>query len=229
MATIFSEDKISVKKSIAFFDLDRTIIKAISGNALVKSAYRKGLMSTSDLIRAFYLSVVYKMNLRDPQLIIDEMVSWVKGMHEKTVSDLCFEVFRDVLLPTVYKEAEAEIKIRRDEDTKLVILSSALTPICREMAKHLEMDDIICSELEVINGYLTGFPVGHLCFGAEKATRLKEYCEKSNTNTSEAWYYGDSISDLAVLKSVGNPVCVNPDKKLYKEAIQRGWKILWWT
>jgi HAD superfamily hydrolase (TIGR01490 family) len=229
METIFSEDSITGKKNIVFFDLDRTIINAISGNALVRIAYKKGIMTNCDLARAFYLSVVYKLNLRDPQLIIDEMVSWAKGMQVETMNDLCTEVLREVLVPSVYKEAVAEIKIRKNNNAKLVILSSALTPICRGMAKHLEMDDIICSELEVTNGILTGSPIGHLCFGIEKAARLKEYCEKNNTNTSEAWYYGDSISDLAALKSVGNPVCVNPDRKLRKEAIQRGWKILWWN
>jgi len=90
------------------------------------------------------------------------------------------------------------------------------------------MDDIICSDIEVKNGYLTGRPRGRLCFGEEKKSRLREYCEKNNTKTSDAWYYGDSISDLPALSSVGNPLCVNPDKKLKKAAHKRGWKTLRW-
>jgi phosphoserine phosphatase len=75
---------------------------------------------------------------------------------------------------------------------------------------------------------MTGLPVGHLCFGEEKAVRLQEYCARKNSLQSDAWYYGDSISDLAALNIVGNPVCVNPDKKLKKTAIERNWKILNW-
>jgi HAD superfamily hydrolase (TIGR01490 family) len=228
METIFSNDSNSGKNYIAFFDLDRTITKEISGNALVRRAYKKGIMSRSDLLYAVYLSLLYKLDLKDPQKIIDTMVSWTKGIPEQTMIELCNEVLHDVLIPSVYPEAKSEISVHKEKNGKIVILSSALTPICQEMEKNLGIDDIICSALEVKNGYLTGQPIGHMCFADEKAIRLKKYCEKNNTETSNAWYYGDSISDLPALKAVGNPVCVNPDKKLKKEASKRGWGTLLW-
>jgi HAD superfamily hydrolase (TIGR01490 family) len=229
METIFSEDNNTGKNYIAFFDLDRTITKAISGKALAGSAFKKGLMKIPDLAIAVYLSLAFRLKLKDPHAIIDEMAAWTKGIPEKTMDDLCSDVFRKVLLPSVFEEAKAEIKIHKENNAKVVILSSALTSICREVAEHLQMDDIICSELEAINGYLTGQPRGHLCYGEEKVVRLKEYCEINNSKTSDAWYYGDSFSDLPVLSSVGNPVCVNPDKKLKKAAFKRSWKILRWN
>lgn len=228
METIFSRDSNTVKNYIAFFDLDQTITKSISGKALARGAYRKGLMNRYDLAKAIFLSLVFRLKLKDPLKIIDDMVSWVEGISEKTMADLCSEVLHEVLLPSVYEEARTEIEFHKGENAKIVILSSALTPICKEMAKNLGIDDIICSDLEVKNGYLTGRPSGHLCFGEEKAIRLKEYCAKNSSSKSEAWYYGDSISDLPALNSVGNPVCVNPDNKLKKTAIKRGWKILSW-
>jgi putative phosphoserine phosphatase/1-acylglycerol-3-phosphate O-acyltransferase len=229
METISSKENNNDKSYIAFFDLDRTITKTISGKELAKSALRKGVLSYANLIYALYTSLVYKLNLRDEQKIVDEMVRWVKDLKEKSLLDLCSEVTRNVMLPSVYEEARSEIKQHKEKNAKVVLLSSALTPVCREMANNLGMDDIVCSDLEVINGYLTGRPVGKLCFGKEKAVRLLSYCEKYNSSASDSWYYGDSISDLAVLSSVGNPICVNPDRMLKKEAIRRGWKILKWT
>ena len=137
-------------------------------------------------------------------------------------------MFNQDLLPSVYSEAITEIGIHKSKNAKVVILSSALSIICQEMAKNLNFDGILCSELEVKDGYMTGFPVGHLCFGPEKAVRLKEYCKINNSSPSDAWYYGDSISDLPALLSVGHPVCVNPDYKLKKTAIKRDWKIVNW-
>jgi HAD superfamily hydrolase (TIGR01490 family) len=229
METIFSKDSDNGANYIAFFDLDRTITKAISGKALVRSAIKKGLLTRSGLINAIFLFLLYKLGLRDPMKIINDMVGWVKGLPEKTLVDLCSEVFREVLLPSVYEEARSEIKIHKEKNAKVVILSSSLTPVCMEIAKNLGMDDIICSELEVINGYLTGCPVGLPCYGEVKVTRLIEYCTKNNINPSSSWYYGDSILDLPALSAVGNPVCVNPDKKLKKAAHKRGWKILLWN
>jgi HAD superfamily hydrolase (TIGR01490 family) len=156
------------------------------------------------------------------------MISWVKGIPQNSMVEMCSEVFHEVLLPSVYKEVRAEIEFHKVKNAKVVILSSALIAICQEMAKNLNIDDIICSELEVKDGYLTGRPIGHICYGEEKSIRLRAYCEKNNSPPSNAWFYSDSISDLPALNIVGNPVCVNPDKKLKKTAIKRGWKVLSW-
>jgi HAD superfamily hydrolase (TIGR01490 family) len=229
METISLRDNINPEKYIVFFDLDQTITKSISGKELAKGAFRKGLLTRLDLVKAIFLSLLFRFNLKGQLKIIDDMVSWVKGIPEKTIIDLCNEVFQEVLLPSVYSGARSEIEFHRSKNAKVVILSSALFPICREMAKSLKMDDILCSDLEVENGYMTGRPVGHLCFGSEKAVRLIEYCRLNNYSPSEAWCYGDSISDLTALEAVGNPVCVNPDRELKKTATNRGWKILNWN
>ena len=96
------------------------------------------------------------------------------------------------------------------------------------VAEHFRLDDIICSDLEVVNGLYTGKSVGAYCFREEKAVRLKDYCEKNNSAPELSWYYGDSIDDLPALDIVGNPVCVNPDKKLLKVARQKGWRVYEW-
>jgi putative phosphoserine phosphatase/1-acylglycerol-3-phosphate O-acyltransferase len=228
METTFSTNNNTVHNYIAFFDLDQTLTSSISGRALAREAYREGLMSRQDLINAIFLSVAFRLKLKNQLKIIDRMVSWVRGIPQKTVAGLCYKVFREDLLPSVYSEARTEIAIHKSKNAKVVILSSALSTICREMAKNLDFDDILCSELEVKDGYMTGFPVGHICFGQEKAVRLKEYCKSNNISPSDAWYYGDSVSDLPALLTVGHPVCVNPDYKLKKTALKRDWKIVSW-
>jgi HAD superfamily hydrolase (TIGR01490 family) len=229
MGTISSEDRNKGNTHIAFFDLDRTITKAISGIALACGAYRKGLMSRSNLINAIYLSISYKLKLKNPVRIMNDMILWVKGLDEKTFTKLCSDVFHEVLQPSIYPDAISEIEMHKRNNVKTVILSSSLVKICRETANYLQMDDIVCSELEISDGHLTGSPKGRLCFGREKINRLTEYCERNNSTPDLAWYYGDSVSDLPVLSIVGNPVCVNPDNKLRKEAAKRKWKILLWN
>jgi HAD superfamily hydrolase (TIGR01490 family) len=228
MDRISSRDNSTSKNYIAFFDLDQTLTNSISGKELVRAAYRKGIMKNIDLLNALWQSLAFRFRLTDPAKLIDKMVSWTRGMPELTLIDLCSEVSVGVLLPAVYKEALHEIEFHKERNAKVVILSSALRSICEEIANRLGFDDILCSELEVKNKYLTGYPLGHLCFGEEKSVRLLEYCKKNDSSPSDAWYYGDSISDLPALSVVGNPVCVNPDKKLTKIAHLRGWKILIW-
>ena len=228
MATISSADSKPGKSYVAFFDLDGTIIGANSGKALVMHAYNKGMMSRYELIRAIYISMIYRFNLKDTINIINNMVSWVAGLPEKTILELSSDVSSNVLIPSIRSEVKAELSFHREQNAKVVILSSALKPVCLDVGTFLGMDDILCSDLEVIGGYYTGLPLGRLCFGEEKVARLKEYCEINSTSPNDAWYYGDSIPDKPALSIVGHPVCINPDKKLKKTALERNWKILQW-
>ena len=228
MGTISSEKTNPEINQIAFFDLDRTITRAVSGRLLVTGAYRRGLMKKSDILKALWISSAYKLKLRDPVAIMNEMIIWVKGIKVSDFSALCTEIAHKDLFPSVYKEAVAEIGLHRGNNVRTVLLSSSVSQICREISGHLEINDIICSDLEESEGLLTGLPLGNLCFGEEKARRVIAYCENNNYSPANAFYYGDSISDLPALSIVGNPVCVNPDRQLEKEAFKRGWKIYWW-
>lgn len=213
---------------IAFFDLDRTITKAISGRAIAQRAIKRGLVKWTDSAKAIYLGASYRLGVADPVKIMIKMTTWVKGLSEKALADLCSEVVKEVMLSSIYHEVFDELKMHRSKNAKTVILSSSLVPICKEIADYLNMDDFICSRLEVRDGYFTGRLEGNLCFGEEKLVRIKGYCELNNSKVNESWYYGDSISDLPALKIVGVPVCVNPDRKLHKAAGENGWRICFW-
>jgi HAD superfamily hydrolase (TIGR01490 family) len=228
MATISSREA-STNSYIAFFDLDRTIIKAVSGTELAKGAWKRGLMKGSDLVHAIYLSASYKLGIKDPLKIVNKMTEWVKGLPEETLVRLCTEVYNDVLLPSLHKEAVFEINMHKEKGAKVVILSSSLAPVCNPIASVLGIDDILCSILETVDGILTGQPEGKLCFGEEKLSRLRHYCETNNSNPEKAWYYGDAISDLPALNIVGVPVCVNPERKLARIAHEKGWRIYRWS
>ena len=223
-----SEGKDNTKISIVFFDLDRTLTAEISGKAIIKMAWKKGFISIYDLLKAFYLYLLFRLSLRDPLTVIDDMVGWVRGKPEAELEKLCMDVSRGVLLPSVFRGAITEINIHKRNDKKVFILSSTLNYICSAMSESLGMDGYICTSLEAEEGYLTGLPAGRLCYGQEKLNRLTGYCTENNINQSDIWYYSDSISDLPALSSVGNPVCVNPDRELKKEALKKGWKILYW-
>jgi HAD superfamily hydrolase (TIGR01490 family) len=229
MGTTSSKEDEESKSYFAFFDLDHTITKSVSGKELVIGAYKRGLMSRSDLAGAFLLSLTFRMKLLDPMKAINKMGGWVKGIPTEKMESLCSEIFSEVLLPSVYPQIKDEIKLHKENNARLIILSSSLIPVCRKMAEYLGMDDILCSGLESVNGILTGQPEGKFCFGDEKGVRLKHYCEKYNSKLQDAWYYGDALLDLPALSIVGNPVCINPERKLASVARKRGWKIYYWN
>lgn len=228
MGTISSENRLKGKSYVAFFDLDNTLITSNSGKLLVREAREKGMMNLQDLIRALWMSFLYKFNLMDTEKIIAGMLQWLNGVSVKKVNVLASEVFLKQMIRTIADEARNEIIWHQERNAATVILSSALYPVCQAVAGHLNFDDIICTQLETVDDICTGKPSGKPCFGKEKATRLREYCEKNNNKVETAWYYGDSFSDFPALQIVGTPVCVNPDRKLLKVAKKNTWKICSW-
>ena len=214
------------KSYAAFFDLDKTVLSINSGPALVHEAYKRGLMSTSDLLNAIYLSFLYKFNLRDPSLIVSGMGKWLKGITVDEADALAEHVVNNYLVDAIRPEIYSEIKLHKGNNAEIVILSSAIIQLCKPLGSVIGADNVICTVMEVMDGIFTGAAENNFCFGDEKRVRLFKYCEMKNYSLSKAFYYGDSISDLSALEVVGHPVCVQPDRKLTRISHKHGWRIL---
>jgi len=95
-------------------------------------------------------------------------------------------------------------------------------------AKHIDdlgCDGAVGSTCEIVDGVYTGKALDP-CFGAYKATALRELAQREGIDLARSTAYSDSHTDLAFLEAVGNPVAVNPDKKLRTIARERNWPVL---
>jgi len=197
------------ERYIAFFDLDGTILKQNSGKILVYQAYKSGMMARRELFFGMYLSLLHKLDLMSPLKIIEKMAVWVTGFPEKVLQEFAEEVFNSTLQVLIRSEIPSELHFHKARNAELVILSSAIG--------------------EVHEGHYTSYPEGNFCVGTEKFLRLQEYCSMKGYLPGEAYFYGDTISDLQALSAVGHPVCVNPDRKLNRVANANGWDVRQWT
>lgn len=214
------------KSYVVFFDIDKTVLKINSAKVLVIEAYKRKMMSFSDLMYALKLSLLYKLNLSKTTAIINNMTRWMKGVDEKLFKNFALEIVNSFLIQSIRPEIRHEINAHQKNGGHLAVLSSALPEICFPLAKHLNIDSVICSQLEVIDGLFTGYAKGKLCFGKEKQVKMNDFCNVHGYKINEAWYYADSIADAPVLFHVGIPVCVKPDNKLKKIAKKNKWKML---
>ncbi|MBI1866532.1 MAG: HAD family phosphatase [Candidatus Staskawiczbacteria bacterium] len=74
------------------------------------------------------------------------------------------------------------------------------------------------------NGKFTG-KILHEDLISDKAKILKRAIEKENLTINNSVGVGDSESDIAFLKLVKEPICFNPNNKLYLHAKKAKWKI----
>jgi phosphoserine phosphatase len=95
------------------------------------------------------------------------------------------------------------------------------------LAHVLTFDGGIGSQFsEVRDGVYTGEPTGLFIYGADKARAVKRLADREGIDLSQSYAYSDSASDLPMLRAVGHPVAVNPDKELLAEARAEGWQVL---
>jgi len=220
--------KTDKKRHVAFFDLDNTILNTNSGKIMIHQAFRRGLINKKEFIQALILSVFYRIGVLSPEKIMKKMASWLKGVPEKQFIDFASNTFSKYIKDAIRDNARTAINYHKNNNGHTVILSAATHYICNQVKEILDIDDVICSKMEVIEGYFSGYPEGEYCYGNEKLIRTKAYCEAHNFDIDEAYYYADSISDLKVLEKVGNPMCVSPDSKLIEVAQKRRWQMYRW-
>lgn len=216
------------KEYVAFFDLDHTILNNNSGTLIARQAYRENLLSSKDLFHGFILSLLYKIHIMKPEKIMVKMANWLKGLPETKIEDLILRVYNENIKHGIRREARNAIESHKKNNAQTVLLSAAMTYVCGPVKDFLDMHDMICTEMEIVDGHFTGLSRGRYCYGEEKLIRARRYCAKHDFSIDQACYYADSISDLHLLEAVGSPVCITPDAKLTRIAAKRGWPVEQW-
>ncbi len=136
------------------------------------------------------------------------------------------ESFAGFTLDRIFPEALQQLRDHKAAGHRVVLLSGALDFLLEPM-KDLA-DDVLCSTLAQENGAYTGELTGAPVAGDARARMLASFARRRGLDLSRSYAYADSISDLPMLEAVGNPVAVNPDRRLGTAAKARGWKVEHW-
>ncbi len=136
------------------------------------------------------------------------------------------ESFAGFTLDRIFPDALQQLRDHKAAGHRIVLLSGALDFLLEPM-KDLA-DDVLCSTLAQENGAYTGELTGAPVAGDARARMLASFARRRGLDLSRSYAYADSISDLPMLEAVGNPVAVNPDRRLGTAAKARGWKVEHW-
>ena len=136
------------------------------------------------------------------------------------------ESFAGFTLDRIFPEALQQLRDHKAAGHRVVLLSGALDFLLDPM-KDLA-DDVLCSTLAQENGAYTGELTGAPVAGEARVRMLASFARRRGLDLSRSYAYADSISDLPMLEAVGNPVAVNPDRRLGTAAKDRGWRVERW-
>jgi putative phosphoserine phosphatase/1-acylglycerol-3-phosphate O-acyltransferase len=222
------------ERTVAFFDLDRTLIAGYSVVAIARERIRHGLTRGQMLESGAILRDLLRhqsnidSRVKGPgyKRLVQRLSRSLKGTSEHTLTALGEQAYHNSLARNLYSEAIALIEAHRRAGHRLVIVSAATRYQVDPVARVLGISEVCCTGLEVENGRFTGRTLAPLCYGEGKAMAARRVCKQHEASLRDSYFYSDSIDDLPLLRIVGNPVAVNPSEKLGVHARAKGWRVL---
>lgn len=215
-------------KSCAFFDVDHTLIKGSTGTETAKEAVKTGIIPSSVLLRIPLLYLKYRTGFFAPS-ILERLLCFLEGMHIEEIRNLGSRVFEKSVSPRIYTDAVKAVEYERSLGREVVLATSSLGCIVEPLADYLGVEKIIATEIETKEGRVTGRFDGVPAFGEGKHRKTAEYMKETGIDPGKCSFYTDSHYDLPLLRRIGEPAAVNPDRRLRREAERQNWRIFNYT
>lgn len=145
----------------------------------------------------------------------ENFISFINGISEKDMELLTKEFYERRLSKIFYKDALYILKKLKNNGCKVYLISASAEFYLKELYKIEEVDKIIGTRFEIVNGKHTRKILGQNCKGEEKVARLMESLKKDNIEVDfkNSYMFSDSLSDLPLFKLVGNPYLINYTRK----------------
>lgn len=208
----------------AIFDIDHTILKGHSSERIfIRHLRERGIITPRDIIR-FVLTFLTRLITLNG-IYIKKNKSYLKGKDVKVLEDEAGRCFRDKIMPYISTAALREIQEKKDSGYTIVLLSGTLDILIGQFKEYCKADIAIGSNLQRVNGVLTGGLEGIHPYGRGKAKLLEELALKMEIDLKGSFAYADHFSDIKFLRMVGNPVVVNAHPALWLYAKVKGWNI----
>ena len=215
--------------SIAFFDLDETLIDFNSGGAWLKAELANGHISVRQFLRGGLGLLRYRLGAADLEVLLLDAIASQAGASAVDLETRSKRFYSKVVHGRWRKGALKALHEAVEREDACVVLTTASSYLAHEVCTNLGMDAALGTRVEVgDDGLLTGRVDGPLSFGKGKVELARAYAAGAGFQLHDCSFFTDSYSDRPMLEVVGMPVVVHPDRRLRRLAEKRGWPIEMW-
>ena len=209
----------------AFFDLDGTLVEGYTASAFYAERARQREIGPGEFLRTLFV-VLDGVLGGDPGKAASVSFAALRGQNEDKLIELGARLFVQKIAGTLRWEARELVRAHRRKGHTLVIASSATRFQIAPVAADLGIPNILCTELGVEDGILTGEFVGPMLWGEPKARAARKFAKDNGIDLRASYAYANGDEDVPFLSSVGHPTALNPHRGLAVVAGQQGWPIL---
>jgi len=215
--------------TIAFFDVDNTLMRGASIFHVGREARRRGYLPLRDLLRfawqqARFLAV--GENLKHLRSIRERALGLAEGHSVAEVTELAEKIFDDSIERRLWPETVGLAREHLTQGHEVWLITATPAVVADVIARRLGLTGALGTRLEQEDGRFTGRLDGHVLHGEEKAVAARALMAERRADSADCWAYSDSRNDLPLLELVGNRVVVNPDAVLLQHATAHGWSVM---
>lgn len=213
----------------AFFDVDNTLIKGASILLFARGLAKRRFFTARQLLGFIWVQMKFRVLGKESADDIssgrEQALALVKGRKESEVIDMAQEIWAATIAERIFPDTKelADMHIQAGQQVWLVTASPV--QLAQIIAKELGFTGALGTVAEVKDGRFTGRMVGHMLHGEEKKHAVIALANYEGLDLQRCTAYSDSVNDLPMLSTVGTAVAINPDSKLRKAALERGWEI----
>lgn len=212
----------------AFFDVDNTIIRGASSFYLARALWQRGFFRKRDIINFAFQQTRYRVFGENTEQI-DEVRSralfLMTGHSVAEVVAIGEEVYDQVLVQRIYPGTRKLLDAHLAAGHQVWLVTATPVEIGDLIARRLGATGALGTVAEHENGFYTGRLVGDMMHGEAKANAVNRLAAELSIDLGASSAYGDSMNDVPLLSTVGNPCAINPDPRLRKHAKTIGWPI----
>ena len=213
--------------ALAFFDMDRTLLRIDSGTSWMKFLHGRGEISNLGLLRTIMWGVKYKLAILDIESLASRLAMESRGEPVNLISEKARTWFEIKISSEVASAAREQVAEHQSRGDTVVLLTAATQFVAEPVALDTGIEHVLCSRLGIKGQYLSG-TFDAFCHGKNKVPIAEIFAKERGELLENAWFYSDSLNDLPMLERVGNPVAINPDPRLRRAALKRGWDVRRW-
>ncbi len=141
----------------AFFDFDGTLIDGYSASVFYQDRLRRLDFWPGELAKSVIAGVGIAVRGDDVANLMKVSVAGWAGHREEEVQELFDRLFRERIAGMVYPEARELVRAHRKAGHTVALASSATRFQLSALAEDLELDNVLCSEVEIVKGFFTGY------------------------------------------------------------------------
>lgn len=209
----------------AFFDFDGTLIYGFSAIALQVARLRRRDVSPQEVAHALITGVGLVLGQADYDAVVSILGRAWRGRPVDEIDELGRRLFKQKLAGRVYPEARALVAAHQRKGHTVVLASSALSFQVEAMAADLDIEHVLCTRLEVVDGKITGQLAGPHLWGVGKRRAVEALAAEERIDLAASFAYADGSEDVELLDVVGNPRPTNPTRGLERLARERDWPV----